>query len=167
MKKILVVIFTFSMCSTAQSENYYSAGATKFESDVGDVSLDYKAITGGYGSVMSDNTSVEFRFGIGIGDYSIVNPEGETTTSEIDYYYGAYLKFNAKSGQIKPYAIIGFTKLEMSSVYSLDGVKESGMVDDFSYGLGVDFENGLNLEYMQYFDKDGSEINGLSLGMKF
>ena len=111
--------------------------------------------------------SGEFRFGIGIGDDSLVDSFGDTITSEIDYYYGAYLKFNSESGQIKPYAIIGFTKLEVSYVDSSIGEKESGSEDDFSYGLGIDFDNGFNLEYMQYYDKDGVEINGLSLGMKF
>ena len=167
MKKILATLFALSLFSTAQSENYYSASATKFEIDGGDASLDFKAITGTYGSVMSDNMSGEFRFGIGIGDDSLVDSFGDTITSEIDYYYGAYLKFNSESGQIKPYAIIGFTKLEVSYVDSSIGEKESGSEDDFSYGLGIDFDNGFNLEYMQYYDKDGVEINGLSLGMKF
>lgn len=36
-----------------------------------------------------------------------------------------------------------------------------------STGLGVDFANGFNIEYMQYLDKGGLELNGLSLGMRF
>jgi hypothetical protein len=167
MKKILAALFALSLHSTAYSENYYSVSATKFALDGEDASLDYSAITGTYSSVMSDNMTGEFRLGIGIGDDSMVDFFGDTITSEIDNYFGVYLKFNSTSGQIKPYAIIGFTKFEVSLVDSSIGETESASEDDFSYGMGIDFENGLNLEYMQYLDKDGAEINGLSLGMKF
>jgi hypothetical protein len=166
MKKILAALFALSLFSTAQSENYYSANVMQIKAESGGESLSYNAISGTFGTVMSESVSGELRFGIGLGDDSLVDYYGDTITSEIDYMYGAYLKFNANSGNIKPYAILGLTKFK-SSVDSSVGVKESGSEDDFSYGVGIDFENGLNLEYTQYYDKDGVELNGLSLGIKF
>jgi hypothetical protein len=167
MKKILATLFALSLFSTAQSENYYSANVMRIKAESEGESLSYNAISGTFGTVMSESVSGELRFGIGLGDDSLVDSFGDTITSEIDYMYGAYLKFDANSGNIKPYAILGLTKFKASSVDSSVGVKESGSEDDFSYGVGIDFENGLNLEYTQYYDKDGVELNGLSLGMKF
>lgn len=167
MRKVIGFFVATLVCSAVQSEDYFAAGITAFDIDGGGNSLNLASITGTYGRSFSDHMSGELRFGIGVNDDSIIDSFGDTITSEIDHHYGAYLKFSATSGEIKPYAILGITKFKLSAIDSSVGVKESGSEDDFSYGLGVDFGNGLVIEYTQYYDKDGVELNGLSLGIKF
>ena len=167
MRKIIGLFVAMLVCSAVQSEDYFVAGITAHDIDGGDSSLNLTSITGTYGRNFSDNMSGELRFGIGVDDDSIIDSFGDTITSEIDLHYGAYLKFSATSGEIKPYAILGITKFKVTALDSSVGVEESGSEDDFSYGLGVDFGNGFVIEYTQYYDKDGVEINGLSFGVKF
>ena len=113
------------------------------------------------------NTSGELRFGLGVDDDSFYDAYGDYIETEIDHYFGAYLKFSASSEKISPYAIIGLTKVKATVYDSYYEYSESDSDDDFSYGVGVDFANGFFLEYIQYLDKSGLELNGLSLGMKF
>ena len=58
-------------------------------------------------------------------------------------------------------ATIGITRFEASSFDSSIDFIESVSENDFSYGLGVDFGSGFIIEYIQYIDKDGGELNGL------
>jgi hypothetical protein len=166
MKKVIGLFFALLVCSAAQSENYYSASAIFINGESGEFSIDYSAITGTFGTIFNENMSGELRFGVGV-DGDSIEAYGDKFTSEIDYYYGAYLKFNSSSGQIMPYAIIGLTMINESYMYASEGEWSSDSEDDFSYGFGVDFESGLNIEYTQFFDKNNVEMNGLSIGMKF
>ncbi len=182
MKRAIGLLIAVLACSAVQSENYYSASVTKFDLETTDVSLDATGITATYGTILSDNMSGELRFGLGASSEAYLYHMGygyyDIGELELDHYYGAYLKFSSASGQISPYAIFGLTKLKASSEgytfydgYSGPGEIEyysgSSSEDDFSYGLGIDFANGFNIEYMQHLDKGGLELNGLSLGMKF
>jgi hypothetical protein len=167
MKKVIGLFVAILACSTVQSENYYAASVTKFDADAGGTSIDLTGITGTYGTDLSDSMSGELRFGFGVDDDSFIDDYGDYIESELDHYFGGYLKFSSTSGQIRPYATLGLTKIKVSVYDSYYGYSESASEDDFSYGLGVDFANGFNIEYMQYLDKGGLELNGLSLGMKF
>ena len=180
MKRAIGLIVAVLACSAVQSENYYSASVTKFDTNDGDLEL--HAITVTYGTVLSESVSGELRFGLGVDDQTYNEYTGydyyDVGVVEIDYSLGAYLKFSPASGEIIPYAIFGLTKLKANSegytyrdgyygVSDINYYSSSVSEDDISLGLGIDFANGFNIEYMQYIDKGGLELNGLSLGMKF
>jgi opacity protein-like surface antigen len=182
MKKVIGLFVAILACSAAQSESYFAASVTKFDTETLATSFDLTAVTATYGTVLGDNMSGELRFGLGVGDdsySSTANIDGYDLSDEgkveLDHYFGAYLKFSSTPGEMSPYAILGLTKAKASANgrvtddyygnserYSLSDSK-----NDFSYGIGIDFANGFNIEYMQYLDKGGLELNGLSLGMKF
>lgn len=163
MKALIGLFIALLFCSTAQSENYYAASVTKLDVEM----IDLTGISGTFGRVFGDNASGELRFGLGVDDDSFYDAYGDYIETEIDHYFGAYLKFSASSEKISPYAIIGLTKVKATVYDSYYDYSESDSEDDFSYGVGVDFANGFFLEYIQYLDKSGLELNGLSLGMKF
>ena len=167
MKKVIGLFIAILACSTVQSQNYYAASVTKLDVSSGEDSIDLTGITGTYGTNLSDSMSGELRFGLGVDDDTSNFNDGSFIKSEVNHYFGAYLKFSSSSVDISPYAVLGITKLKATTYDSFwdETFKESE--DDFSYGLGVDFANGFNIEYMQYLDKGGLELNGLSLGMKF
>lgn len=167
MKKVIGLFVAILVCSAAQSENYNAVSVTKIDIGSGESSIDLTGITGTYGTELSDNMSGELRFGLGVDDDTIYYSDDSFIETEINHYFGAYLKFSSSSGDISPYAILGITKLKATTYDSFldETYKESE--DDLSYGLGLDFANGFNIEYMQYLDKGSLELNGLSLGMKF
>lgn len=182
MKKVIGLLVAILSCSAAQSENYFAVSVTEFNTETLATSFDLTAVSATYGTVLDDNMSGELRFGLGFGDdsySSTVNIDGYDFSDEgkveLDHYFGAYLKFSSTPGEMSPYAILGLTKAkasangrvtddydESSERYSL-----SDSENDFSYGLGIDFANGFNIEYMQYLDKGSLELNGFSFGMKF
>lgn len=167
MKKIIGLFVAMLACSAVQSENYSSVSYTKISVEGSAASIDLAGISGTYGTVLGDGMSAELRFGIGVDDYRLYDGYGDYIDTEADHYYGGYLKFSSTSGDILPYAILGITKFKTTTYDSYDDETYKESEDDFSYGLGLDFASGLNIEYMQYFDKNGIEINGLSFGSKF
>ena len=167
MKKVIGLLVAMLACSAVQSENYYAVSVTKLDAGSGESSIDLTGITGTYGTDLSDNISGELRFGLGVDDDTSHYSDGTFIENEVNHYFGAYLKISSSSGDIFPYAILGITKLKLTTYDSYEDATYKENDDDFSYGLGVDFENGFNLEYTQYYDKGGVETNGLSLGMKF
>ena len=109
-----------------------------------------------HGGIMSS----ELRLGIGLGEDKLMGTEWE-----IKNMFGAYLKWHMSDSEVKPYLIAGFTKGKLK-IFA-DGSNISMSEDDFSYGAGLDFSNGLNLEYMNYLDKDGISFQGLGVGFNF
>ncbi|MDC0664279.1 porin family protein [Marinobacter sp. SS21] len=108
---------------------------------------------------------VEARGGFGVDDDRIDGAE-----LSMDNFFGGYATLNlANESPATPYAIIGFTRieLELDTVFGTFKDDES----DLSYGLGVNLEMSKelsgNLEYMRYFDKDDDTIDGLSVGLTF
>ena len=64
-----------------------------------------------------------------------------------------------------PYAVLGYTRGELEA--SVMGFTVSESESDTSFGLGADFNfEGftLNVEYLNYLDKDEAEISGVSIG---
>lgn len=161
MKKIIGIFFALIICSVAHGESYKGINLASVEIEANGVDgPSPKMIVGKIGSSISPTMTSEFRLGINAGA-----DEFNGVDFEIKNMFGAYVKMHSSEGETKPYFIIGLTKgkLELSDSFS----SESDSEDDLSYGLGVDFSNGLNLEYMKYIDKDGVELNGLSLGFTF
>ncbi|WP_319782238.1 porin family protein [Oceanisphaera sp. IT1-181] len=68
-----------------------------------------------------------------------------------------------------PYAILGYTRAELEE--KSPGKSEKSSNDDISFGIGADIRlnsnTDLNLEYMNYLDKDDVAIDGFSVGVTY
>jgi outer membrane immunogenic protein len=135
------------------------------EEGVSDASLN--AVYGRLGTFFGDNFSGEIRLGLGVGD-DTVNFDGFDVDVELKNFFGAYLRGGVPVGEsFYPYAVIGYSKgkIEMSAFDESISESES----DVSFGVGADFSVAetvkVNLEYMNYIDKDGGELSGFSVGI--
>jgi outer membrane autotransporter protein len=82
-------------------------------------------------------------------------------------FYGAYFKVGLPTSVgLYPYVIAGAThgKVEARN-------RRSSTKTDLSYGLGADYwfnqKISADLEYAKYFDKDGVELDGVTLGVNY
>ncbi len=99
--------------------------------------------------------------------------------AELDFLYGGYLRFgSAVNEKFLPYAIVGFTKMQVSGGDSdkwlVDNIFDRGVkVSDsgLSYGVGgsVKLDDGwaIDFEYMQYLKElqDINEVTGIGIGV--
>jgi len=167
-KKTIIATATLlsvvSHTTQADQSSYFGANfSTLNYSEEGfsdDASL--TSVNGRLGTNFNENFSGEIRVGTGIGDGSI-----NGINVELDSMYGAYIRGGIKAGEsFFPYAVLGYTRGKISA--SFNRFSASASESDVSFGLGADFfvneKFTINVEYMSYFDKDGAEIDGFSLG---
>lgn len=174
MSKILKIMsiataLTFSAHSMG-GETYYGAGLAHLDipiDGIDDEMLDatVTSLHGLVGTRFNENFSGEIRLGIGISDDNNLGDVG--LNFKLKNYFGVYAKAGAQISEIiYPYVVAGYTRGKME--VSVLGDSESGSEGDFSFGVGVDFSisktTKLNLEYMNYLDKDGTELSGFGLG---
>ena len=158
---IALALSATSLTSTANDDLYWGAGVTSTKYTESNEEASLSAFYGRFGKTINENFSIEGRIGLGLTGDDIYGVD-----LELKNYYGAYIRAGAPvTNIIFPYAIVGYSrgKLEASS----GGYSASASESDTSFGLGVDFNvkdgNVINLEYMNYIDKDGSELDGFSL----
>lgn len=114
---------------------------------------------------MSPFFGLEARAGFGVDDDRIGGVD-----YSLDNFFGGYATLNlANESPATPYVIFGVTRVEVEAKSFLGTTTEDE--SDFSYGAGVNVElapevSG-NVEYMRYYDKDGSTVDGLGLGVTF
>jgi len=110
--------------------------------------------------------AVELRLGTGItsGKRESFDIKREIEAGAL---YGGYLKLQTGHKEFNPYIMVGYTSLELDvngPVVSGDGDDE-----DISYGIGVETALSeklyLNLEYMQYYDKDDITARAIGIGL--
>lgn len=132
--------------------------------------FDLGALVGKAGVQVNPYVAAEFRAGFGAKDDS-ASFNGASLELELDYMVGGYMLLGLPNeSPVYPYAVIGATKGELTASATGPGgsASASGSETDISYGLGAnlsinkDFQ--VNGEYMQYIDKDGGEISGVSIG---
>ena len=171
-KKIIIALLTLAIVNVGSlkaESMYYGAGAAFLDFSDNEISdsASLNAIFGRLGMQFNENIAAELRLGIGIGDDTL-DIFGFDATVELDTLYGFYLKGGVPvSDAFYPYAVLGYSRGEATA--SVPGFgSDSSSESDFSYGLGVDFivtdYVSVNLEYMNYLDKDGSEIDGFAIG---
>lgn len=162
-KKILMAIGIFSVMSGNANADQHAYGGInvtplKYSEEYFDATL--VSLIGIAGYEFNRYFSGEMRFGIGLKgeDY-------DGGSLDLNKLIGGYIKAGMPvNDSFVPYVIVGSTNIE------LEAGGESASESDTSFGLGFDF--GLNektffaIEYMNYFDKNGAEINGFSLGIK-
>ncbi|HTN32431.1 MAG TPA: porin family protein [Marinobacter sp.] len=124
-------------------------------------------IAGRLGAKFNKNLSGEIRVGFGVGDDS-VNVLGTDVDVELNTMFGAYVRGGVEVAKsFYPYVVLGYTRGEIT--LSVPGYSRSDSESDVSFGLGADVDINdkltFNVEYMNYFDKDGAEIDGFSLGL--
>jgi opacity protein-like surface antigen len=153
------------------TEGFYLGGgytaATYSESGFPDADLGALFIRGGY--QINDYVASEIRIGDGVED-DTVHVFGESVKVKAKEFYGIYLKAGIPTDVgLYPYAIAGGTHLKMEA--SVPGYSTSDSDSDISYGLGVDywFNKSLSagLEYMKLYDKDSTEVTGVTLGLNY
>lgn len=159
------------VCGSAMAEGNYFGGsfaALDYSDDSVDQDFSLTAVYGRLGTNFSENFSGEIRVGTGVGDDS-VSYGGINANIELDTIYGLYVRAGIPvTESFFPYAVVGYTRGELTlSVSGLGSASESE--SDASFGLGADFNLTQNViingEYMSYFDKDGAEISGFSIGL--
>lgn len=153
-----------------QAENYYGGNISFLDySEEGiDDDASLTAIVGRLGTTFNENFSGEVRLGFGVGD-DTVDVFGFDADVELDNMFGAYVRGGIPvTDSFFPYAIVGYTRGEVTASISGFG-SESETESDVSFGVGADVNVNqniiINVEYMNYFDKDGAEIDGFSIGI--
>lgn len=154
---------------------YIGLGYTQFQYDNDDYHSDTIKNDGVVlraGVDFTEWLALEVRGGMGLSD-----DDDNGVQYEMDNMYGGYLKLSLPmSENVRPYVIGGYTRINGDLEYrtqlagSTITVKDSRDLDDQSYGAGIDFgvtdTLGVNLEYMRYYDKDGEEISGITVGLR-
>lgn|SRR5690554_465474 len=156
--------------NVALAEKNYAGGSIAFvdyseEGISDDASL--TMLAGRLGTKFNENFSGEIRVGLGIGDDS-VDVLGTEVDVELDSMFGAYVRGGLQAADsFYPYVVLGYTRGELTA--SVPGFSDSESESDVSFGLGADVDINekltLNIEYMNYFDKDGAEVDGFSFGL--
>lgn len=157
-----------SLLNTAQAEGqrYIGGGFSRLSLSVAGTNDDasMSAVIGRLGAVFTDNFAAEIRAGIGVGEGSIAGFD-----IELDRLFGVYARSGvAVTRSFFPYIALGYTRAKVTTSATFTG-SESDSGDDISFGLGADIKVGstitFNIEYMNYYNDDGVEIDGFTLGI--
>ncbi|MEE2733229.1 MAG: porin family protein [Pseudomonadota bacterium] len=156
---------------SAMAADPYVGGSVLFvDAEFQDISEEASltGITGRLGSMMNDNIGGEVRVSLGVGDDSVGSGIFETDV-ELNSMIGGYLRAGAPVGSgFFPYAVLGFTRTELeysNDYFGSDSESETDVSWGFGADLSLDRKMSLNVEYMNYYDKDGVEISGFSIGI--
>lgn len=167
----ILATLTFSTIAEGKEGNYFGFGATQFNIEDPSFEADVMTLDGRLGMHFNEIFSGEIRAGFGINDDTVNFDLNSQIIYEMKNYYGAYFRVGVPAvDSFYPYVIVGHTrgKVKMELVGSPANATES--MSDVSYGLGSDFalsdDFDLTVEYMKYLDKDGVEVDGVSLGFK-
>lgn len=121
------------------------------------------------GGNLMENLAIDGMAGFGANDGSLTI-SGVTIKGHVDSFYGVYLKPKAKlSESIEVFGRIGYANSKLTA--SAPGIAISASGSDVSYGVGgsvkVAKNMSLNLDYMSYYNKNGTSVNGITLGLGF
>ncbi|MDX1804431.1 MAG: outer membrane beta-barrel protein [Alcanivorax sp.] len=106
----------------------------------------------------------ELRLGLGVGDDRLKSG----VDVEIDRYYGAYFRGQFPNTlPVRPYGLIGLTRVETTETYS--GGSRGENYNDISLGLGADItitpQVFVSVEYLRVVDHSGDQISNLAVGV--
>lgn len=177
MKHARSIAVAFTTClaasSTASAQDMYKSGVgglytglnyTFMNLESGNADADVGTLSAKVGVMATPFLGIEARGGFGVDDETV----GPVDYS-VDNFFGGYATFNlANESPITPYAVLGFTRVELQadSPFGTSTEDES----DVSYGLGLNMEFARNLsgnvEYMRYYEDSDAEIDGLGVGIQ-
>ena len=160
--------FLVASATVFADDVYYGANVAFIDYSEEGIATDASvtALYGRVGTSFNENFSAEARIGFGLTD-DRVSVLGNDVDVDLNNLFGAYLKGGAQVTEMfYPYAVIGYTRGEIEA--SVLGFSISESESDLSFGVGADVtvSEGMtfNLEYMNYYDKDGVELSGFSVG---
>ena len=153
----IAVIFATGMAAAgaASAQDMYKSGVgglytglnyTFMNLESGNADADVGTLSAKVGVMATPYLGIEARGGFGVDDDRIGGVD-----YSLDNFFGGYATFNlANESPITPYAILGFTRVEIEASSFLGTATEDET--DVSYGIGMnmDFAPNLsgNLEYM-------------------
>ena len=172
----IAVIFATGLAAagTASAQDMYKSGVgalytglnyTFVNLERGNADADVGTLSAKVGVMATPYLGIEARGGFGVDDERVGGVD-----YSLDNFFGGYATLNlANESPATPYVIFGVTRVEVEAKSFLGTTTEDE--SDFSYGAGVNVElapevSG-NVEYMRYYDKDGSTVDGLGLGVTF
>jgi opacity protein-like surface antigen len=163
-----IAILPTSVFADGPAPGFYIGGSyTGVRWDIGlfDAKEDFGvlAVRGGY--QINDYVAIEGRLGAGAKD-----ADYHGVDLEIENMYGIYGKVGLPTDSgFYPYAMLGMTHAKVKA--SIPGATVTDSDSDVSYGLGVDYwvnkTISLGVEYANFYDKEGDEITGITLGVNF
>lgn len=115
------------------------------------------------GVAVNQYVGVEGRYSGGVDGDTVGNVE-----VDLDRMYGFYLRGTLPTEMMfSPYVIAGYTNAKLE----FDGESARDSEDDASWGGGVslslDSPLSLDVEWVNYVNKDGFDIEGFNLGLKY
>jgi len=171
----LVLASGLFTAGAANAQDMYKSGVggvytglnyTFMSLDAGSEDADVGTLSAKAGVMATPYLGFEARGGFGVDDDRINGVD-----FSVDNFFGGYATFNvANESPVTPYAILGFTRVEVEAEGPF-GSTATEDDSDVSYGIGVNmaFAQNLsgNLEYMRYYDDDDTTVDGLGVGLQF
>lgn len=177
MKHARSIAIAFTTClaaaGTANAQDMYKSGVgglytglnyTFMNLESGNADADVGTLSAKVGVMATPFLGIEARGGFGVDDETVGGVD-----FSVDNFFGGYATFNlANESPITPYAILGFTRVELQadSPFGTSTEDES----DVSYGLGLNMQFAPNLsgnlEYMRYYEDSDAELDGLGVGIQ-
>jgi hypothetical protein len=173
-RSIAVVFATgLAAAGTAGAQDMYKSGVgglyaglnyTFMNLESGNDDADVGTLSAKVGVMATPFLGIEARGGFGVDDETV-----GLVDYSVDNFFGGYATFNlANESPITPYAVLGFTRVELQADSPLGTSTEDE--SDVSYGLGLNMEFAPNLsgnlEYMRYYEDSDAEIDGLGVGIQ-
>lgn len=160
--------------SAANAQDMYKSGVggvytglnyTFMNLDAGGEDADVGTLSAKAGVMATPFLGFEARGGFGVDDDRVRGID-----YSVDNFFGGYATFNiANESPITPYAVLGFTRVEIEAEGPFNTVTDDE--SDVSYGVGLNMEFARNvsgnLEYMRYYDDDDVTVDGLGVGVQF
>ena len=182
--KLISITLAASLClvtgtgiAGTEGENYFGLQYGYANYDESGVSKTYKptAFVARFGRFLTPNFAIEGRLGTGLDDdtHNLSEFGDRDVTLEIDSIFGLYGTghFNiTETSSIYGVLGVGWVKssANMPDLRRLESTEKNSSV---SYGIGADIGIGsrwaLNIEYMQYLDKDDFDVGMASVGASF
>lgn len=182
MKKIIisaVALASFALCGVATAQNsdlYGEVGfaSLKLKDETGTIgSFDNTAVKFTLGKVVADNIALEATIGTGMSDDSKVI-RGVNVSVETKEFYGAFVRpFVKINDDLEVFARVGYFhgKIKASASVPRASITASDSSSDIAYGIGAAYNisktTSLVVDYMNYYDKDDTKVNGFGLGLRY
>lgn len=152
--------------ASASGTSYFGSSyyMSSVEFDAIDADFDLGALTFQYGMDINEMLGMEFRFGFGLQDDSLLG-----VNLSLENYYGLYLKPKYRMDAVQLYALFGYASAELE--LSFQGESMSADDDGFSYGFGLEYffndTTAVTVEYMQLINDSDYDSPSFNLGVNY
>jgi opacity protein-like surface antigen len=177
MKKFSIASVIVLASIGAQAQTYGEIGYTPITTNSNEGGDSFKssptALRGILGYEFNPNLAIEgmAAFGLSNSDFKVNGVSATGTKVKIDNAVGIYLKPKTKlNDKVEIFGRVGYVHIQGTT--SLVGYgSETNTENSFSFGAGFSYAinptTSLNVDYMQYVNKDGFTVNGFTFGVGF